>query len=171
MKIALITKLGHFDSGVSRYTQELEYLLSSQGYEVVRVHPIVPFPLWFLRFVLIFPGWDLGEFFNNYPIWIKYPEADIYHFVSQNLATIMHFRKPPGPTLVTVHDLIPWTLRDDSKVMIHLRKFHIFFEWLALKGVSRIEWIITNSYKTAGVLINELNNPPSIIKTMHLEID
>ncbi len=171
MRIALVSKPGHFDSGVGRYTRELEHILLSQGYEVVCVHPIVPLPQWLLKFIRYLTGWDLWEFLNNYPIWIRYPEADIYHLTSQNLATIVHFRRLPGHTVITVNDLIPWTLRNDSRSKVHLNKIHILFDWLALKGVGRVEWVITNSYKTADVLIMELNGRQSMIKTMYLRPD
>lgn len=171
IRIALISKPRHFDSGVSRYARELEYNLSSQGYEVVRVHPVVPLPMWLLMFIHRLSGWDLKEFFNNYPIWIQYPEADVYHFTSQNLATIINFRKPPGHTLITVHDLIPWTLRNDPDKQVYMNKAQILFDWLALKGINRIEWVITDTYHTADALTIVIKGKPSIIKTLHHGIE
>lgn len=171
MRIALITKPGHTDSGVGRYARELDASLSSLGHEVVQVFPVVPLPQWLLRFIHRLSGWDLEEFFNNYPIWIQYPEADVYHLTSQNLATIIHFRKPPGHTLITVHDLIPWSFRNDPNLQKYSNKVHIFFAWLVLKGISRIKWVITNSYLSADVLITALNRKPSFIKTIYLGTD
>lgn len=171
MRVALISKPGHFNSGVNRYARELEGSLSSQGYEVVHVHPVVPLPQCLLGFIHRLLGWDLEEFFNNYPIWIQYPDADVYHLTSQNLATIIHFRKPPGHTLITVHDLIPWILRNDPQIPVNFNKIHIFFDWLALKGINRIEWVITSSHHSAGALIILFNRKPSLIKTLDLGID
>ena len=171
MRIALITKPGHADSGVSRYARELELSLLSLGHEVVQVHPVVPLPRWLLRLIHRLSGWDLKAFFNNYPIWIHYPEADIYHLTSQNMATITLFRKPPGPTLITVHDLIPWALRNDPLLQVYLNKMHKFFDWLTLKGISRIDWVISVSCYSADVLPNTLNLKSSGIETVYPGVD
>lgn len=157
MRIALITKPGHTDSGVSRYARELEHSLSSLGHEVVLVHPVVPLPRWLLKLIHHLSGWDLETFFNNYPIWIQYPEADIYHLTSQNLASITLFRKPPGQTLITVHDFFPWALRNDPLLQVYLNKVHKFFDWITLKRISRIDWVISVSRYSADVLTNTLN--------------
>jgi hypothetical protein len=171
MRIALISKPRHTDSGVGRYVQELEECLSTLGHEVVLVHPVVPFPQWLLRLIQRLSGWDLETFFNNYPIWIRYPVADIYHLTSQNLATITLFRKPPGQTLITVHDLIPWALRSDPHLQMYLHKVHIFFDWLALKRIGRIEWVISVSRFSMDVLTNTPPSKSSLIESTYLGVD
>jgi glycosyltransferase involved in cell wall biosynthesis len=168
MIIALITKPGHADSGIGRYVRELEHSFSSLGHEVKLVFPVSLLPRWFLKLIHRLSGWDLEEFFNNYPIWIQYPEADIYHLTSQNLATIIHFRKPPGQTLITVHDLIPWVLRSDPHLQVYSHKVHYFFAWLALKGIDRINWVISNSHFSKDVLNNKLPSKSSLFETNYL---
>jgi hypothetical protein len=171
MRIALITKPGHVDSGVSCYTRNLEYNLSSLGYEVVQAHPVVPLPRWLLKLIHNLSGWDLETFFNNYPIWIQYPDADIFHLISQNMATIILFRKPPGQTLITVHDLIPWDLRNNPPLRVYQNKVHKFFDWLALKGIRRIDWVISISSYSADVLISALHSKSNVIDTVSPEVD
>jgi len=171
MRIALITKPGHTDSGVSCYTRNLEHNLSSLGYKVVLVHPEVPLPRWLLKLIHNLSGWDLETFFTNYPIWIQYPEADVFHLISQNMATITLFRKPPGQTLITVHDLIPWALRNDPPLRVYQNKVHKFFDWLALQRIRRIEWVITNSRYSADMLISALHSKSNVIDNVSPRVD
>ncbi len=110
MHIALIIKPGFADSGVARYARELEKALLGRAPGDLR-HPVLPFPPRFIQLVKRLVGWDLAAFFLNYPLWARYPPADLYHLTSQNLATLLLFRPPPGQTVVTVHDILPRLLR------------------------------------------------------------
>lgn len=152
MRIALITKPGHADSGVGRYTAQLQMALEALGHEVVVVHPTVPLPEVLARAVRRLLGWDLAAFFNNYPVWARYPRADIYHISSQNLATLLLLRRPPGKTVVTVHDIIPWLLRDDPALRVYDHRIAEWFDRLALAGLRRADGLIADSAFTQGTL-------------------
>ena len=106
MRIVLIAKPGHENTGVGRYSIKLRAALQALGHEVLVVHPTVPLPGWLVRAVRRLLGWDLQAFFENYPVWARYPSADVYHITSQNLATLLFFQLSPIPTIVTVHDII-----------------------------------------------------------------
>ena len=56
-------------------------------------------------------GLDADAFFNNYPVRARPPRADVVHIGSQNLATVLLLPRPPVPTVVTVHDIIPYIVR------------------------------------------------------------
>lgn len=145
MRIALIAKPGHEDTGVGRYVIQLRAELVALGHEVIVVHPTVPLPeavVWAVQQLL---GWDLAEFFANYPIWAGYPRADLYHVTSQNLATLLLLRRPPGITVVTVHDIIPWLLRDDPALRIYDHRVAEWFDRLALVGLRRADGLLADS--------------------------
>src|SRR5690606_38951575 len=97
-------------------------------------------------------GWDLSAFFNNYPVWARYPDADVYHITSQNLATIMLLRRPPGATVITAHDIIPWMVRDDSDMRIYEHRFAEWFDRLALIGLHRADALLSDSAFTRETL-------------------
>ena len=145
MRIALIAKRGHEDTGVGRYTGQLRAALEALEYEVLVVHPIVPIPHLLVKVVRRLLGWDLAAFFNNYPIWACYPQADVYHITSQNLATLLLLRRPPGPTIITVHDIIPWLLRNDAELRIYDHWMAEWFDRLALVGLRRTNWLVADS--------------------------
>jgi glycosyltransferase involved in cell wall biosynthesis len=155
MHIALIAKPGHLDTGVGRYARELKRALEALGHQVTVVHPLVPLPAWLLRAFRRWPGWDLEAFFFNYPIWTRYPQANVYHFTSQNLATLLLLRLPNDHVVVTVHDIIPHMTRDDPETSYK----HIFdrlFDTLAIWGLKRCPVLISVSHYTKRTLVEKL---------------
>jgi hypothetical protein len=107
MHIVLITKRGHEDTGIGRHSSELIGAMEALGHRVNIVHPIVPLPGWLIRAVRRLLGWDLGEFFNNYPLWAEYPAGNIYHLSGQSLATLLLLHRPLGTVVVTSTTLSP----------------------------------------------------------------
>ena len=150
--IAIIRKPGRLDSGVGRYTAELARSLKEAGFEIVEVFPFVPIPNGIIRMVNRLFRWDLNAFFINYPIWIRYPEAEIYHLTSQNLATLMLINKPPGRTFLTVHDLINLDFRAGNKCSASKTIANYIFEQLVLIGIRKVDWVIMDSYFSKIVL-------------------
>ena len=145
MRIALIAKPGHQDTGVGKYASQLGKALQAQGHDIFWVYPKVPLPSRLASLIHRWFGWDLAAFFQNYPVWTRYPRADIYHITSQNLATLMLFRRPPGPTVITVHDIIPWLVREDPELCVYKHRFDKWFDWLALAGLGRANALIADS--------------------------
>lgn len=145
MRVALIAKPGTNGTGVGRYTSQLQAALQAQGHEVLVVHPVVPLPGVLVRAVRRLLGWDVQAFLTHYPLWARYPGADIYHFTSQSLATLLLLCRPPGRTVVTVHDLIPRLLRDDPELRIHAHRAEEWFYGLALAGLRQADALIADS--------------------------
>lgn len=156
MRIALILKPGHENTGIGRYSAELENGLLKAGCEVVRVIPKVPLPVWLLHYIKKFINWDLVEFFNNYPIWASYPRADVYHFTSQNLATLVKLHPPRGAVIVTVHDIFPTLLQNDPEVKIHQRSIDLLFDKMSIRGLKKANHIISVSGFTRELLIKDV---------------
>lgn len=153
----MIVKLGYAGTGVERYVIELERALRMLGHEVTLVHPVFPFPDWLATAVDRLTSFNARAFFENYPLWARYPEADIYHITSQNLATLMLFRRPPGPTVITVHDIIPWLVRHDPEQRVYRHALDVLFDWLALRGIRRADAIVTDSCFTAQSLAGAID--------------
>ena len=145
MNVVLVVKRGYENTGVGRYANQLRAALESLGHEIVLVHPIVPLPKLLMDILQRFLGWDLEAFFNNYPIWAHYPQADIYHITSQNLVTLMLLRRPPGPTVITVHDIIPWLVRDDLTLCNYNHFLDEWFDKLSLVGLRRADGLVADS--------------------------
>ncbi len=114
---------------------------------------------------------DLGAFFQNFPIWADYPDAQAYHLASQNLATLLMFRRPAGPVIVTVHDIIPYMLRNDRALSSYRTVFDRFFDWLSLQGVRRADRLVADSHYTRDCLVRHLHIAPERIDVVYLGVD
>jgi hypothetical protein len=170
MHIALIAKAGTMDTGIGRYAFELERWLQAEGHQVSIVNPVVIFPRWLVNWIYRLLGWDLEAFFQNYPIWARYPKADLYHLTSQTLATLMLLRRPPGSVVVTVHDTIPWLVHSDSDLRSYHHRFEKWFDRLALRGIRRVDWVLTDSDFSADSLASLAIGDPPPVDTVYLGI-
>jgi glycosyltransferase involved in cell wall biosynthesis len=171
MRIALVAKPGSEPTGVGRYTGYLRALLAALGHDLLVVHPTVPLPGIFLQAMRTLLGWDMEAFLNNHPIWARYPQADLYHVTSQNLATLLLLRRLPGPTVVTVHDIIPWLVRDDPLLRVYDHRLAEWFDWLALAGLRRADALIAVSNYTKQTLVDELGIPADRIHVVYEAVD
>jgi glycosyltransferase involved in cell wall biosynthesis len=171
MRVCLVVKPGHADSGVGRYAGELAEALRRAGLEVLVTHPVVPLPGWLLRLARRFLGLDLAAFFNNYPLWARYPQADIYHLTSQNLASLLWLRRPPGPVVVTVHDLIPWDTRHDPVLRVYRNRLEAWFDRLAIRGLADAQFLISDSEYTASVIRQACPACSANFQTISLAVD
>lgn len=170
-RIALIAKPGGPNTGVGRYVYELQRGLRASGVEVVRLAPRA-LPLPYLGYRLLQrTGVDLLAFLMNYPLWADYPPADVYHFTSQNLASLLLFRRPPGRVVVTVHDIIPYMLRNDPQLSTYRTVADRLFDRLAMAGLRRADLLIADSQYTRGCIIEQLGIAPEQIAVVHLGVD
>ena len=171
MQIALIAKAGHPHTGVGRYTSDLTQALKALGHRVALTHPIMPVPSVVARAGQHLAGLDAQAFFNNYPVRANPPRADVVHVTSQNLATVLLTRRTNIPTVVTVHDIIPYMVRDDPNLSTYRTWADRVFDQLALAGVRRARALISVSEYTRQTLQRELGIPPERVAVVHHGID
>lgn len=170
MHIGLIRKAGNKNTGVGRYAFELANSMVALGHRVTIIHPVFPFPDDWVHRIRKWLGMDLKAFFENYPVWAKYPQADIYHLSSQNLATLLLFHPPPGKTVVTVHDIIPRQVRNDPELRIYRNSLEELFDYLSMKGLRKADAILYNSNTTRQELGTVLDLPIRIKKTVYIGV-
>lgn len=170
-RVVLIAKPGGAHTGVGRYVQMLHRALSEDGAQVERIAPTVP-PLPGAAYNAIRRlGPDLRTFFLNYPVAAKYPSADVYHLTSQNLASLLLFRRPPGRVIVTVHDIIPFMVRNDPQFTSYRNAADPIFDRMAMAGLKRADALIADSHYTKQSVVDLLNIAPEKIAVAHLGID
>jgi glycosyltransferase involved in cell wall biosynthesis len=170
-RVALIAKPGGARTGVGRYVETLGRQLERAGAEVVPVAPSVP-PLPGAGYRLLRRlGVDARAFLTNYPIWARYPAADLFHLASQNLASLLLFRRPPGPVVVTVHDIIPYLLRGDQRLSSYRGAADRLFDRLAMLGLRRADALIADSRYTMRCLVEQLGIATERIAVVYLGID
>jgi glycosyltransferase involved in cell wall biosynthesis len=170
-RIVLIAKPGGPQTGVGRYVQALHEHLREAGVEATRLAPALP-PLPDAGYSgLRRLGVDLRAFLTNYPVWASYPPADIYHLTSQNLASLLLFRRPSGRVVVTVHDIIPYVLRHNPQLSSYRTAADRLFDQLAMAGLKRADALIADSAYTKQCVVEQLGIAAEKIAVVHLGID
>jgi glycosyltransferase involved in cell wall biosynthesis len=170
-RVALVAKPGQPHTGVGRYARMLERGLHQEGVDVIQVAPSTAFLPAPVSTALRRMGLDARTFFTNFPVWAPYPRADVYHLTSQNLASILMVRRPHGRVVVTVHDIIPYMLRDDPELRSYRTKADRFFDRLAMRGLRRADHLMSDSHFTRRCLVEHLALPADRIDVVHLGID
>jgi glycosyltransferase involved in cell wall biosynthesis len=168
--IALITKPGGAHTGVGRYAGMLHTGLRAAGVDARAVAPAAP-PLPRAGYALLRRGGlDLRAFLMTYPIWARYPRADVYHFTSQNLASLLLLRRPAGRVVVTVHDIIPYMLRDDSRLRAYHGAADRLLDRMAMAGLRRADQLIADSQYTKECVVRCLGIAPERIDSIPLAV-
>jgi glycosyltransferase involved in cell wall biosynthesis len=170
-RVALIAKSGNQETGIGRYVHMLQQGLVARHVRLSRVVPTLPTGISYIAHKLAGCGLDLAAFLATYPLTANYPPAEIYHFTSQNLATLLLFRRPPGRIVVTVHDIIPYVLRNQPQFLAYRSASERFFDRLAMVGLRRADLLIADSAYTKQCLIEQLTIAPEKIRIVHLGVD
>lgn len=170
-RLALLAKPGAEHTGVGRYTGALANGLRDLGLDVTRVAPALP-PLPEAGYDLLQrAGMDARAFLRNFPVWARYPQADLYHLTSQNLASLLVFRRPRGPVVVTVHDIIPYLLADDPEFSPYRNLGDRGFDRLAMAGLRRADRLVADSEYTRRCLVEHLGIPTHRIEVIYLGVE
>lgn len=170
VEVALIAKPGGAYTGVGRYVATLHETLHAAGAVAVRVAPSVPPLPGSIYGGLRRLGVDLRAFWLNYPLWAKYPSAQVYHITSQNLASLLCCKRLEGRVIVTVHDIIPFMLRN-TQLSSYRTVADRWFDRLAMLGLKRADVLIADSQATKQSIVDQLGIAPHKINVVYLGID
>jgi glycosyltransferase involved in cell wall biosynthesis len=158
-QVAVVCDWNGPHTGIGRYWRMLHGGLREAGLDAVQVTPWMPQLAEAVYRGMALIGRDLRAFLTNYPLWCRYPRADIYHLGQQALTSLLLVRRPKGKVVVTVHDIFPHTLGNDP-----------WFK-LAVMGLARVDHIIAISEYTKRCLVEQLGTPPGKITVVHHGID
>ena len=157
-------------TGFSRYTNELYACLREMSIDAHLVEPKPLEPPVFATAMFRRIGWDVRTFLINYPLMVKTPTDGLLHITNQNLGTALLFKRL-GPTVITVHDIIPYTLRRDQNLSGYTSTAHRIVDMLAMVGVKKAKTIIADSQYTKDTLVQELDIAPERIHVIYLGVD
>jgi glycosyltransferase involved in cell wall biosynthesis len=161
-------------TGTSRYAdhlgRDLRRLGAAPGYATTRPAGAVGRALAHGRRV----GLDPGTFLAQYPLAMRWPEADVYHLTVQTYAGLLLTSPPPGPVVVTVHDIIPYLTRHDRRLRAYGHPVHRAFDWLAMRGLRRAQQrglLVADSAWTKATLTTALGLDARGIAVVPLGVD
>lgn len=170
-RIVLVAKRGDRHTGVGRYEQALRSELHRAGVNALEITPANPPVSGTVYSTLGRLGLDPRAFLATYPVWARYPRADVYHLTSQNLASLLVFHPPRGKVVVTVHDIIPYLLRHQPRLRPHRTVADRIFDHLAMVGLKRAHLLIAVSEDTRQCLVERLGIPAARIEVVWQGID
>jgi glycosyltransferase involved in cell wall biosynthesis len=119
-------------------------------------------------------GVDLNTFLAHYPLALRWPAADVYHLTVQTYAGLLLAAPPPGPVVVTVHDIIPYLTRHDRGLRPYGHPVHRVFDWLAMQGLRRAQGfgsLLADSAWTKQTLVDALGLAAERISVVPLGVD
>jgi len=171
MHVQLIAKRESNMTGTLRYVSDL-----NQGFKNIGLHAELTFPNRTtppasIDMVLKNGGIDLETFFANYPLRASLNEADIYHLTGQMLATLLLFQRFPKPVVISVHDIIPYLVKNQPKMNTFRHPGEQLFYQLALMGLPRADRLIAISNYTRQTLIEALKLPADRIQVVYPGVD
>lgn len=171
MKIELV--VGRYDRmiGLAWYAASLQKYLSWLGKDIIITQPDYLMPIQVAGSVIKPFRFDLITFFTNYPISVHVQKNSIKHLTTQQMASLFTFTRDLHPVIVTVHDIIPYMMRDDPEQNNYNRFYERWIDRLAMNNLRYADRIITDSDYTKRMLIEHLKIAPEKIRVILLGLD
>jgi glycosyltransferase involved in cell wall biosynthesis len=171
LKIELL--VSHYERmiGLARYTASLQKYLEQAGAEYRLVGPSYPLPVRAAHGLLRPLGYNVKEFFNTYPISATFSRDSIKHFTTQMMASLLSFQPGLKPVIITVHDIIPYMMRDDPQQSVYQHFYDRQVDSLAMHNLRRADYLIADSEYTQRMLVEKLGCMADKIQVGLLGID
>jgi glycosyltransferase involved in cell wall biosynthesis len=170
LTVHLVSKSGGATTGIGRYSAELENRLRSLGIGVqsTKTDNSVPGPLAAVgqRF-----GYDFNAFFRSFPLRIGSLPGELVHLTNQSLATLLLTQRLPRPVVVTVHDILPYQLRNHPELNVYANRIHRVMDAVAMRGLRYADQLVADSKYTKASLVSQLNIAPERIEVVYLGVD
>jgi glycosyltransferase involved in cell wall biosynthesis len=156
MQIELL--VGRYDRmmGLAWYAASLQKYLSRLRVDCHVTQPDFPLPIRFGHALLKPRGYDLKAFFTLYPVSASLKKDTLKHFTTQQMASLFSFKKDIHPVIITVHDIIPYLMRDNPTQSDYLRRIDRWVDGLAMHNIRRADCVIAVSDYSRRMLINQL---------------
>jgi glycosyltransferase involved in cell wall biosynthesis len=169
-RVQLVSKPGSPATGIGRYRAELERGLRGAGADVRDAPLRSAVPASVAR-VARRTGYDLEAFERSYPLRADISRGYVTHLTSQTLAILLLSQRLPRPVVVTVHDILPYLLRDDPALSVYRHRVDRLMDDLAMRGLRRADRLIADSHYTKLTVVEALGVPPERIDVVHLGVD
>lgn len=170
LRVQLVAKPASPATGIGRYVAETERGLRMAGVEVRRAELWVPIPGAVGR-VARRAGYDLETFARSYPVRADARSGFITHLTSQTLALLLRTQRLPRPTVVTVHDILPYVLRDDPELTVYRHRVERAIDGYSLRNLRNADRIVAISHYTKQTLVDYLGMPAERIDVVHNGVD
>lgn len=171
MKIQLLVRQYTRMIGIARYVTGLQASLSQMGVDYTCVEPSYPFPVRLGDRLLRPLGYDVNTFFTNYPVAAKLDKHAVKHLTSQMMGSLLAFKPGMKKVAITVHDIVPYLVRNDPNQSTFRHPFDRFFDQLAMKNLREADLLMVDSAYTGELLVNHLLIARDQIRVVQLGLD
>ena len=168
--VTLFAKREPTVTGTARYARRLAEELRRLGLAVRERRSEPPWPPG-LAGQLRRSGLDVNAFWASYPLVPPVPRRGVLHLTSQTVATSIALVRPMVPTIVTVHDLIPYALRGDPRLSTLRHRPDALLYRLALRGLARADAVVCDSTYTADEVARLTRVPDARLHVVALGTD
>ncbi|HEY8448058.1 MAG TPA: glycosyltransferase family 1 protein [Thermomicrobiales bacterium] len=170
LRVQLISKPGSAATGIGRYAWEIARGLERSNVELHLARLADPVPEFAARLSKRL-GYDLRAFSRSYPLRASVRRGYITHLTTQTLATLLLTQRLPRPVIVTVHDILPYLLRDDPELSVYRHHLDRLTDRLAMSGLKRADRLIADSHYTKRTVTETLGIDEDRIDVVHLGVD
>jgi glycosyltransferase involved in cell wall biosynthesis len=170
LRVQLVAKPGSAMTGIGRYAAEISRELEHVGVDLHHAQLRDPVPASVKRLGRRI-GYDLEAFAKSYPLRASVRPGYLTHLTSQTLAILLLSQRLPPPVVVTVHDILPYLLRDNQELCVYRHKLDRTIDGLAMRGLRRADRLIAVSHYTKRTITEALGMCPERIDVVHLGID
>lgn len=171
MKIDLLIKTYKQMYGQARYAISLCKGMSEIGAEYSVVHPHHPLLLKPVLALSTRLGYDPGEFLGTFPIAAHFRQDSVRHLTTQQMGSLLSCHPTLKRTVVTVHDIVPYLVRDDADQNEYRHVIERCFDRLSLWGLGRADRIIAISSFTKKTLLEFLKLREDRIRVVPYGLD
>lgn len=156
--------------GLARYTVLLQQALNAADMPYDLISPGFPWPIRLAHQVLARFGFDTQTFFTTYPLSAPLRRGRLTHLTVQQMAFLLWLRPRLWPVIVTVHDIVPYLVRDDPNQSTFQHPIDRFFDHWAVMGLKRATALICDSDCTKQTIISTLDYPQEQIHVVYLGV-
>ncbi|MCP4536814.1 MAG: glycosyltransferase family 4 protein [Chloroflexi bacterium] len=157
--------------GLSRYTASLCQALKETDIVYSLETPTYPLPVRAgHRFLAPF-NFDARTFFTTYPLAAPLRKNALKHLTVQQMATLLWLKPQLHPTVVTVHDIVPYLMRHNRDQSTFLHPLEALFDRIAMTALRKADILVAISQFTKKTLIEALSCQEDKIRVVLYGVD
>jgi glycosyltransferase involved in cell wall biosynthesis len=172
LRVTFVTRyFGRARGGIGRYEEAL--LPALRPFCDVAVRPIEPLPIpRLLVRACGLTGRDLEGLLHGHPLHVPHVRpGDVVHLTNQTLAGNLLWQRHRGPTVVTVHDIIPIVAAGRPWSDGDVRGLDLMLQQQWFRALRRADLLVADSEATRSDLARRLGVPADGVRVVPLAVD
>ncbi|MBN1933725.1 MAG: glycosyltransferase family 4 protein [Anaerolineae bacterium] len=170
MNVQLVTRNYQQMIGLARYTTCLCRALEQADITYTLRRPTHGLLVRLAHRLLSPFGFDVRTFFTTYPLSAGLKRGTLTHLTTQQMAIMLWLHPHVRPVVVTVHDIVPFLVRDDVEQSTFQHPIDRWFDQWAMAGLKCSDALISDSQFTKQAVVATLGYPEGKVHVVHLGV-